>query len=344
MRHCPSPISLALTFVAGALVFASPPPAAAAVRPGLTIKTVPALAGLDFAFDGKRYTSDRLGVVRIPAAAGQHSLRALPWRHESRGVRVAFSRWLDETFKPKRSVAVKGPTTLEVGYSVSYRVVLSFHDLQGRPVDPLRVASVTLASSLGEKYVLHTGDRPWLEGARVSRRLTGLAKTLIRYSVMETRVEGSNVVNQAQQRFYIARTPKLRIQLSLYNAHFSTHDLLFGKSIGSAIMLTLPNGRVEVHELGPGGETTLKSLPRGQYGVKVKTSAGISLSIPVALSRNQDVPLKVISYADMAFVFILFAGCSIALVVVRRPHLRTALRRPLKPKPIARTIHSERRR
>ena len=343
MRHCPSPISLALTFVAGALIFASPTSAAAAVGPGLTIRTVPALAGLDFAFDGKRYTSDRLGIVRIPAAAGKHSVRVLPWRHESRGVRVAFSRWLDETFTPKRSVTVQGPTTLQVGYSVSYRVKLSFHDLQGRPVDPLRVTTVTLASSLGEKYVLHAGDRPWLEGARVSRRLTGLSKTLIRYSVMDTRVAGSNVVNQAQQRFFIARTPKFRIQLALYNAHFSTHDLVFGKSIGSAIILKLPNGRIEVHELGPGGETTLKSLPRGQYGVKVKTSAGISLSIPVALSRNQDVPLKVISYVDMAFAFILFAGGSIALVVVRRPHLRRALRRLLKPKAIARTVQSERR-
>jgi len=343
MRHCPSTISLSLTFVAGALIFASPTPAAAAVGPGLTIKTVPAISGLDFAFDGKRYTSDRLGVVRIPASAGRHSLRALPWRHESRGVRVAFARWLDETFKPNRTVTVSGPTTLEVGYSVRYRVQQAFHDLQGRPVDPLRVTSVTLASSLGEKYVLHTGDRPWLEGARVSRRLTGLSKTLIRYSVMDTRVAGSNVVNQAQQRFYIARTPKLRIQLALYNAHFSTHDLLFGNSIGSAIILKLPNGHTEVHKLGPGGETTLRLLPRGQYGVKVKTSAGISLSIPVALSRNQDVPLKVISYFDMAFGFILFAGTSLALVVARRPNLRAALRRSLKPNEIARTSDPWRR-
>jgi hypothetical protein len=45
----------------------------------------------------------------------------------------------------------------------------------------------------------------------------------------------------------------------------------------------------------------------------------------------------------MAFAFILFAGGSIALVVVRRPHLRRALRRLLKPKAIAATIQSERR-
>ena len=47
-------------------------------------------------------------------------------------------------------------------------------------------------------------------------------------------------------------------------------------------------------------------------------------------------PLKVISYFDMAFGFILFAGTSMALVVVRRPNLRAALRRSLKPKAFAR--------
>ena len=198
--------------------------------------------------------------------------------------------------------------------------------------------SVTLASSLGEKYVLPSGTSKWLVGVRVARRLNGLERTLVRYSVMAVDVDGANVVNQAQQRFYIARTRELRIRLSLYDAHFSTHDLVVGVPIGHSLRLTYPNGRhVDVPLVD--GEATLRSLPRGQYKVKVITGMGIAPEIPVALSRNQDVPLKVISYPDLVGGFLLFAAVSFGLVAARRPKLRAAVR----PRAIGRALTGRRR-
>ena len=332
--------ALRLTVIVAAfatLAIPATPASAAPLR--LTLRTVPALQGVDFSFAGRRFTSGANGAVKIPVAApGTYPLRALPWRHTDRGIRVSFSRWLDDAFRPRRTVKIERNTTLEVGYGLSYRVNTSFIDLASRDIAPARVKSVTLASSLGEKYVLPAGKPKWLVGVRVARRLNGLERTLVRYSVMAVDVDGANVVNQAQQRFYIARTRDLQIQLSLYDAHFSTHDLVLGTSIGRAIRITYPNGR-QVEAPLRGGEATLRSLPRGQYQVKVVTGRGIAPEIPVALSRNQDVPLKVISYVDLIGGFFIFAAVSIGLVAARRP----ALRRALTPRAIGRTLIGRRR-
>jgi hypothetical protein len=317
----------------------------------LTVKAVPALQGLDFTVDGHRYTTPKSGVVAIPIAAGTHRVVALPWRHTDRGVRVDFYRWSDDNFDQARTLTVDRSRALEVGYSVSYRRGLSFFDCvrlenrdgcrgRSRPVAPSRVTSVTLVNSLGEKFELSSKERAWLEGVRVARRLNGLEETLITYSVMEVMVGGSDVVNQAQQRFYLAKPTKtfegqallpvaaktFRIRLSLYDAHFTTHDLLMRGPIGKVLQLTYPDGRLRDVPLD-NGEVTLHSMPRGLYQVKVKTRAGIPMQVPVSLSKNQDMQLKVISYADVGGSFLVFALISIVLVTARRPALRDAIRR-----------------
>jgi len=340
----------AAVLAALALGHASPARAAGLT---LTVKAVPALQGLDFTVDGQRYTTPKSGVVVIPVTAGTHRVIALPWRHRDRGIRVAFSRWSDDSFTRARTVTVDSSRTLQVGYGVSYLRGLSFfdcvmledrHGCKGgsRPVSPSRVTSVTLVNSIGEKFVLGSNERAWLEGVRVARRLNGLEETLITYSVMEVMVGGSDVVNQAQQRFYLAKPKKtfaglsllpvatktFQIRLSLYDAHFSTHDLLLRGPIGQVLQLTYPDGHRREVALDH-GEATLHSMPRGLYQVKVKTSAGIPMEVPVSLSKNQDMQLKVISYADVGGSFLVFALVSIVLVTGRRPGLRAGIRRQL---------------
>jgi hypothetical protein len=321
----------------------------------LTVKAVPAIQGLDFSVDGQRYTTSENGTVEIPVSAGEHRLVALSWRHRDRGIRVAFSRWGDDSFTQARTVSISSNTTLQVGYGVSYLRGLTFYDCVGaenndtrtgceknrtRPVSGSGVESVELASMIGEKVTLHRGERKWLEGVRVARRLHGLDETLITYSVMRVMVSGTNVVNQAQQRYYFAKpadprkTPygrhlhfapsSLRVRLSLYDATFTTHDLLFRRPVGNAIQLTYPDGHkrlVALHD----GRADLKSLPRGLYDVVVQTGAGIKMKVPVSLSKNQDMQLKVISYADVGASFLVFGLVALALVTARRPTLRAAI-------------------
>jgi hypothetical protein len=345
--------------VLAALALGSGRPARAAGLT-LTVQAVPALQGLDFSFDGSRYTTSQDGTVQIPVATtGPHRLVALPWHHADRGVRVAFARWGDDSFTQARTVTISSSQTLQVGYGVSYLRGLSYYDCVGaedaaartgcthnrtRPVDSAEVNSVTLANMIGEKFVLGHGERKWLEGVRVARRLHGLEETLITYSVMGAMVSGTNVVNQAQQRYYLAQpddpkkapygthlryAPKVfHVRLSLYDARFTTHDLLLRKPIGSALELTYPDGRtrdVPLHN----GRVRLLSLPRGLYEVKVKTGAGIQMQVPVSLSKDQDMQLKVISYADVLGSFIVFGLVAMGLVTARRPALRAAMRRQL---------------
>lgn len=322
----------------------------------LTIKSVPALQGLDFSFDGRHYTTSKNGTVRLPTTPGTHRLVALPWRHADRGIRVAFARWGDDSFKPARTLTLAGSRVLEVGYGLKFLRGLSFYDCTGaedsttrsgcaddrtRPVKASEVGSVTLANMIGQKFVLKRGRPAWFEGVRVARRLNGLEETVITYSVMQLMVSGTNVVNQAQQRYYLSRpgdpkkTPSgrhirfagrnLNVRLSLYDAKFATHDLLFRRPVGNAIELTYPNGRKRLVPLH-NGVTTVKSLPRGLYQVVVKTSAGIRMTVPVSLSKNQDMQLKVISYADVGSSFLAFVLVSLGLVIARRPAMRGAIR------------------
>jgi hypothetical protein len=346
---------IGLAAAALSLGFAAPAGAAGIT---LTVKAVPQLQGLDFSFGGHTYTTGKDGTVAIPVGApGTYSLKALPWRHVDRGLRVSFSRWGDESFTAARTLKVRGSKTVEAGYGVSYLRGLAFYDCVGaentdgsertgcddnktRRVKAERVTTVTLASSIGETKTFHEGQRRWLVGARVSRRLNGLEETIITYSVMHARVSGSDVVNQAQQRFYFAKTatpprgqlkyaPKnLLIRLSLYDAHFTTHDLLLRTSVGKALHVTYPDGRqrdVPFHN----GEVTLRSMARGLYHVKVMTNAGLQMTVPVSLSKNQDMQLKVISYADIGGSFVIFALVALLLVTARRPSLRAAIRRRL---------------
>ena len=341
--------------VLGMLVLGTAAPARAAGTT-LTIKSVPALQGLDFSFDGRHYTTSKNGSVVIPAAPGKHRLVALPWRHADRGVRVAFSRWGDDSFTAARTVTVAGSQTLEVGYGEKFLRGLSFYDCIGaedaetktgcsddrvRTVHSSEADTITLANIIGEKIVLRRGQRAWLEGSRVTRRLNGLEETIITYSVMQVMVSGTNVVNQAQQRYYFARpgdrrkVPKgahvrfagrdLHVRLSLYDAKFTTHDLLFRRSVGEGIQLTYPNGQKRLIPLHD-GTATVQSLPRGLYHAVVKTKAGLRMTVPVSLSRNQDMQLKVISYADLGTSFLVFLLVSLTLVTARRPTLRAAIR------------------
>jgi len=325
----------------------------------LTVRSVPALQGLDFSFDGRHYTTSKDGTVQIPALPGTHRLVALPWRHAGRGIKVAFARWGDDSFTPARKVTMASSRALEVGYGVKFLRGVSFYDCIGaedddtrtgcvdnrtRAVDPSRVHSVTLANMIGEKFVLGADQRKWFEGVRVARRLHGLEETVITYSVMQVMISGTNVVNQAQQRYYFSKPAdrrkvpygrhtffadrSLHVRLSLYDAKFATHDLLFRRPVGNAIQLTYPDGHKQIVSLQK-GKTTIKSLPRGLYQVVVKTSAGIRMTVPVSLSKNQDMQLKVISYADVGSSFLVFLLVSLALVTARRPALRAAIRQKL---------------
>ena len=77
-------------------------------------------------------------------------------------------------------------------------------------------------------------------------------------------------------------------------------------------------GASSSYAVGSGGEVTVNSLPRGDYRVSAD-ALGISSSRPVALSGDQRVELRVISWLDIAVVLLVLGSVALGLLYVRRP-------------------------
>jgi phospholipase C len=305
------------------------PAGAATPKPGgthtLTVAAVPALPGVRLRIAGRTLVTDRRGIARVVLPEGAYRLEARAPREVADGMRARFSRWGDDSFQPGRAVELKSDKQLQVGFEVEYLVRLHFVDLHGGAVDLARIDSITTASSIGVRDKFHVGESRWMLGGRVARRANGLEETQIQYALQRVSVDGANVVHRAQQRFYPSRERSPRIKLLLYSARFSAHDLLFGRPVASAILLSYPDGRVVRYRLPRDGELVLPALARGTYHVK-PLAPGYAPEVPVAVSKNQIVGLRVVSYLDL----LVFAGglgsVAIGLVLVRRPLLRSRLR------------------
>jgi hypothetical protein len=284
----------------------------------LTIHTVPALAGVKVTLDEKTFVSGRAGLIRVPLASRTNLAQRLHVVDSliGKGRRATFAGWRGDLSRPTLEEVT---ATLDV----SYRVDLSFVDLESDPVDLARVGSLKLRSSHGVIHEFTRKDlaRPvWLQGTRVVSRLRGLEAKDVYYTVEAAIIEASNVVNRAQQRFFPRTERSIPVELLLYSARISAYDALFKFSTGSAVRLKHPDGSWERYPLGSDKEIVLNDLPRGDYWVEVD-APGMSFVRPVSLSRNQDVRLEVLSYLDIAVVIFLFAQVTLGLLFIGRPHL-----------------------
>jgi hypothetical protein len=306
--------------LAGAVVAIAVIPATAggAPRPTtLQLVTVPALPHVRVTLDGSTFQTNPVGIARIPhsglSLAGR--LRVKP-SSVADGVRATLSRWNEELTRENLD-------RITARLDVRYRVKISFVDRQRKPVDLARITSLTLRSSHG---ILHTYGREdlekpiWLHGTRVVSRQTGPEPKDIYYAVDRAIVDGANVVNRAQQRFFPSKRRSVQVELLFFRARLSAHDALFRFPIGSAVRLQHPDGRWERYPLGPGAKLELTGLPRGDYWVEVD-APGMSFLRPVSLSRDQEVRLEVLSYVDMGAAATLFLVITVGLLLIGRPHL-----------------------
>ncbi len=308
----------------------------------LEIRTVPPLSGVRFTLvpepnpdqdeDSAQASAtqtfisheDGLAPVGIEKL-GLYRVEALSWQSPDPGVRAVFSRWVN-AFSPSIEVNISSATTrLEAGFDLSHLVDLSFVDLEGRAIDPERVESITLRSTLGGRQTFDDVGPHWLQSGRVVRRSDGLDETQAVYSIEGVMVRASNLVNRSQQQFIPNEVRDWQIELILYSVQISVRDALFRFPLGSAIILEFPDGGTERLPLESGAELTLDSLPRGEYVVSVE-GPGISFSTTVALSRDQDVRLQFISYLDIAVASLLAITLTVGLLFIGRPQLLASLR------------------
>ena len=297
-------VPLAVMAAALSALGAASPPARAAELPAV-IQTVPEVPGMRFVADGIPFEADGSGRAfpPPPLVGSRASLRALETKIAP-GVRARFDRW----YRDGRIAALE----------VDYRVDTGFVDLEGNRIDPDVVSSVTLAGSNGRRRSFAGGTPQWLQGNRVVPETGGRQSTDVSYAAEKVLVGGSTVVRRGQQRFFPADGRSVQLRLLLFSARFVVRDALFGFPIGSAVRLKYPSGHEQRHGLDRGADLTVRSLPRGDYRVSVD-ALGISSSRPVALSGDQRVDLRVISWLDVVVVLLGLASVASGLLYLRRP-------------------------
>jgi hypothetical protein len=306
-----------------------------AIHPGMIeVQSMPNLPGVQFrvswALDEMTpwrvpepvtVTADNKGVARIPIQRdGLYRIEALPWQGDDPGRRAEFSRWQDNIYESSRLISYQPGLVLQAGFDTSILVSQHFTDLSGKPIDQHLVSSIVIKSSMGGLLTYPDGKPRWVPAARVVKRRNGLEVTKLYYSIDSVIVDSSNVVNRSQNRFFPSDTREWKIPLLFYSAHFSAKDALFGFPIGRAVELTTSDGSVKEIPLDKKGFALIPLLPRGTFSVRV-LGGGYSPPAPVALSKNQQVDLVVISYLDVGFVAGLGVVVALGLLLVGRRSL-----------------------
>jgi hypothetical protein len=286
------------------------------------IQTVPAVSGVPFQINGTRYISDKDGLAIAKLnTPGLYRLEVLVDQYRNPTKRIEFARWLEESYEPFQEIKVPTDDVIQVGLDIYHQVGQSFLDLDGSPVDPKRISEFTIRSAQGDMFVLHDGQQRWIPASRVARRVTGLEETKLLYSVLSVTVDGSNVVNQSQQRFYTYPRENWPISLLLYSLRISAKDGLFGSPVGKSVNVEFPDGRVLNYPLDQTGMVEIPSLARGNYYIELVGANGLSNRTPVALSRNQDISTKVVTYLDLTIAGALGAFIALGLLLYGRPSL-----------------------
>jgi hypothetical protein len=282
------------------------------VPTGVTVQTVPPVTGVTFELGGTQFVTGDDGSATIKVdKPGNYRLVALVGLYDDPTQRIDFGRWLEDNYQPFKDVAVPTKGVIQVGLNIFNQVGETFVDLDGVPVDPQRISQFTLRSEQGDVFVLNNGQPRWLPASRITRRVDGLVITQLLYSVINVKVDGSNVVNSSQQQFYAGPNDTWKITLLLYSLRVKVSDGLFGSASGKSINLHYPDGQVTNYPLDSAGIVEIHGLARGNYTIEIIGVKGLGNRIPVALSRNQNANVKVLTYVDISIVG--FIGVLIAL-------------------------------
>ncbi len=297
----------------------------------ISVQTTPAISGVAFSLNGEKFYSDVDGIARISMdKIGYYRLTVLAEEYKNSTIKIEFGRWLDEIYQPYRDIYVPTDNSILVGLNVYHLMNVSFVDLDGYPVDPSRIESYSLRSLQGDSLTYTDNAQRWIPASRVKRWQAVLQETKIYYSLTKVSIDGSNVVNQSEQRFYTSAGGTWQISLILYSLKISAKDGLFGSPVGKSVSLEYPDGHVQTFPLDTNGSATIHSLARGTYFIDINGVSGMKNRLPVALSRNQVVNSKILTSTDLAMAGGSLSLLALGLLFFGRPWLvQTILRKRL---------------
>lgn len=312
-------------------------PAAADPRdePGtLAVQTVPVTKGARVAADGNVVRTNARGLAELPVPnfRGLAERLNLPSTRVGPKTRVSLDRVLGD---PSHGV---GGEPVIVGLNTERLVSWTFTSRTGREVSSRNVRLLELKSNTGQIVTLKGKDvrRPtWLAASRTQQTPDGLVSKDLYWTVSRAVVEGADVVNRGQQKFFPTQSVRWNIDLLFFRVEFVGRDLLFGTHAGVGVEMTGPDGETRRIPF-VNGMASVNSLPRGTYEVRVYGS-GVSFTRPMSVSKDQIAEIEVITDVDLVLIAGVIGMTAVSLVLVgRRHHLVTFGRRlarvPLVPR------------
>jgi hypothetical protein len=288
----------------------------------VVVQTVPPLSGVPFWMNGMKILSDENGKAKFQfTKTGTYRLEVLVDDYKNSSTRIEFGRWGEESYENFRDIKVPSAEVIQVGLNVFHQVSQKFVDLSGFPVPPDRITDYTIKSAQGDVFTYTNNQPSWIPSSRIARRITGLEETKLLYSTVSVTVDGSNVVNQSQQKFFATPNGTWQISLLLYSLQIHARDGLFASPVGKNVELQFPDGKIVKYPLDSSGNVQIHSLARGLYTFKIDGVNGLTNPTPVALSRDQVVDVKAITFLDIGIVGFLGLILVLGLIIYGRPWL-----------------------
>ena len=310
-------------------------PAQAGLQPWpitITIRTVPALAGVRFSFDGTTLVTGPRGMAAVTERHNfsLHTLRLLNTRVGKPGRRYTFARWAgqrdpNQAFRPTvRGLPMRADYTVTAAFSAQCPVTPHYTDQHGTALDPGRITLVSVRSDAGRTMSLSPSATTWLPCVLAAYVDSAMRKDDVQYSVQRVMISGTNIVHAGVERFWPSRTAHPTVVGYFHDLTIASHDALFGAGTGTVALVTQPNHLVRRVTLGTSHSATLSNLPQGEYRVDVKAGSAIISAQSLRLSRDQSVNLTAVSRADLATI-----GGVALLIVLGLPLLSGSRRRRL---------------
>jgi hypothetical protein len=301
----------------------------------LTVKTVPALAGVRFTVDGHPLTTGSNGLTSYTAEHDftGHRLSVVSASVSQDSQRFQFTRWAgqrDPNQAFSRTVSglpLRSNYVVTAAFTVQRQVSARVIRQDGTALSASEVSLITARSDTGAKVELPPGAPTWLDSVRPAFHHSILSAEPVSYSLQSVVVRGSNVVDAGRQTFQPMATANPTFTTQFFDLTITGHDALFKSALGTSATVTFPDGGTLTRTMDARHTLTLTDLPRGRYQVTIAAGRSIVGSQQFSLSKDKTADLAVITARDLAVLLGALVLLAVALVVIGRQYWRRLIRR-----------------
>lgn len=302
----------------------------------MTLKTVPALAGVRFTVDGQPLVTGANGITTYTAQHdfASHRLSVISDSVTTKDKRYEFYRWAGQRNPAQaftRTVSglpLRSNYVVTAAFTVQKPVLPRVIRQDGSALGPAQVQRIIARSDSGEFVTMPLNKPTWLDEVRPTFHHSVLAAEPVTYSLQSVYVRGANVVDAGRQRFAPATTSNPTFTTQFHDLVITGHDAIFKTKLGTSATVTFPDGVEQTVQLDAQHTATLNNLPRGRYKVTLKAGRGIVGVQQFGLSKDKTADLIVITALDLAILFGVMLAIAVALLVIGRQYWRRLASRP----------------